>query len=156
MTEQDVDEITARLDYLEAAMDIERTNGYMPYAEFVRTLPDGLPPEVVELADAGQRVKATMQLSKLTGISPAFAQVVLRFRELREGRAQSPAARAKFVWGLRRERASGPETWGHLRARRDPHPLRARGRVADRHPEQRRERGDAAVRGMARADPGFS
>jgi hypothetical protein len=86
MTEQDSDEITARLDYLEAAMQIERTNGYMPYAEFVRTLPDGLPPEVADLADAGQRVKATMQLSKLTGLSPAFAQVVVKFVELQQGR----------------------------------------------------------------------
>ncbi len=86
MTEQDIDEIRARLDYLEAAMQIERTNGYMPYAEFVRTLPGGLPPEVAELADAGQGVKATMQLSKLTGLSPAFAQVVLKFRELRQAR----------------------------------------------------------------------
>jgi len=83
MTEHDVDEIKARLDYLEAAMQIERTNGYLPYAEFVARMPDGLPPEVAELATAGKAAQATMQLVKSAGISAPSAQVVLRFFEVR-------------------------------------------------------------------------
>ena len=86
MTEQDVDDIKARLDYLEAAMQISRTNGYIPYAEFIRTMPDGLPPQVAELAAAGQGPKATLQLAKSTGISMPSAQVVLKFFEFRQGR----------------------------------------------------------------------
>jgi len=84
MTEHDVGEIKARLDYLEAAMQIERTNGYMPYAEFMETMPDGLPPEVAALAAAGKGGKAVMQLAKITGISAPFAQVVLKFFECRQ------------------------------------------------------------------------
>jgi hypothetical protein len=72
MTEHDVDEIKARLDYLEAAMQIERTS-YMPYAESMETMPDGLPPEVAELAAAGKGAKAMMQLAKITGISAPSA-----------------------------------------------------------------------------------
>jgi hypothetical protein len=70
MTDQDVDEIKARLDYLEAAMKIERTNGYMPYAEFRETMPDGLPPEIAELVASGQGVKAAMQLAKAPESAP--------------------------------------------------------------------------------------
>ena len=84
MTEQELDEIKARLDYLEAAMEIERKNGYMPYAEFIRATPDGLPPQVAELAGAGQGLKAVTQLTKMTGISVPFAQVVVKFFELRQ------------------------------------------------------------------------
>jgi hypothetical protein len=83
MTEQDDDEIVARLDYLEAAMQIERTNGYVPYAEFRRTMPDGLPPEIAELVAAGQGAKAVMQLARSAGISAPVAQVVVKFFELR-------------------------------------------------------------------------
>jgi hypothetical protein len=84
MTEPDVDEIKARLDYLEAAMQIERTNGYMPYAEFMARMPDGLPPEVADLATAGNGAKSMMQLAKSAGISAPFAQVVLKFFEFRQ------------------------------------------------------------------------
>ncbi len=84
MTEHDIDEIKARLDYLEAAMQIERTNGYMPYEEFRKRMPDGLPPEIAELAAAGQGAKAVMQLAKSAGISAPFAQVVLKFFEFRQ------------------------------------------------------------------------
>ncbi len=81
MSEHDIDEIKARLDYLEAAMQIERTNGYMTYAEFMKTMPDGVPPE---LAAAGTGPQAAMQLARTAGISAAFAQVVLKFFEIRE------------------------------------------------------------------------
>ncbi len=84
MPESDVDEIKARLDYLEAAMQIERTNGYMPYAEFREKMPDGLPPEIAELAAAGQGAKAMMQLAKGAGLSAPSAQVILKFFELRQ------------------------------------------------------------------------
>jgi hypothetical protein len=83
MSEHDVDEIKARLDYLEAAMKIERLNGYMPYAEFMERLPGGMPPEVAELAAAGNAAKAAMQLAKTTGISAPSAQVVVKFFEFR-------------------------------------------------------------------------
>jgi hypothetical protein len=87
MTEQDVDDIKARLDYLEAAMKITRTTGYMPYAEFIRTMPNGPPPEVVELVAAGKGKMAILQLVKSTGITMPSAQVVVRFLENRQARA---------------------------------------------------------------------
>jgi hypothetical protein len=62
-------------------MQIERTNGYMPYAEFIERMPNGLPPE---LAAAETGAKAAMQLAKTAGISAPFAQVVLKFFELRQ------------------------------------------------------------------------
>jgi hypothetical protein len=86
MTEQDIDEIKARLDYLEAAMKIERTTGYMPYAEFLRTMPDGVPAQVAELVAAGKGRLAILQLVKSTGISMTSAQVVVRFLEFQQGR----------------------------------------------------------------------
>jgi len=86
MTEQDVDNITARLDYLEAAMKIERTTGYMPYAEFLRTMPNGVPTEVQELVAAGKGRIAILQLVKMTGITMPSAQIVVRFLEFRQER----------------------------------------------------------------------
>jgi hypothetical protein len=86
MTEQDIDDITARLDYLEAAMKIERTTGYMPYAEFLRKMPNGLPAQVAELAAAGKERLAMLQLVKMTGITLPSAQIVMRFFEFRQGR----------------------------------------------------------------------
>jgi hypothetical protein len=86
MTEQDIDEIKARLDYLEAAMKIERTPGYMPYAEFLRTMADGVPAQVAELVAAGKGRLAILQLVKSTGISMTSAQVVVRFFEFQQGR----------------------------------------------------------------------
>jgi len=86
MNEQDVDDIKARLDYLEAAMKIERTTGYMPYAEFLRTMPDGLPAQIAELVAAGKARTAIMQLVKSAGITMPSAQVVVRFFEFRQGR----------------------------------------------------------------------
>ncbi len=55
----------------------------MPFAEFREKMPDRLPPEIAELVASGQGVKATMQLAKSTGISAAFAQVVVKFFEIR-------------------------------------------------------------------------
>jgi hypothetical protein len=86
MTEQDVEDIKARLDYIEAAMKIERTTGYMPYAEFVRKMPNGVPAEVAEFAAAGKAKMAILQLVKMTGITMPSAQVVVRFIDLRQGR----------------------------------------------------------------------
>jgi hypothetical protein len=55
MSEQDIDDIKARLDYLEAAMQIDRNNtGYVPYAEFLSKMPNGLPAEVAQLVAAGK------------------------------------------------------------------------------------------------------
>jgi predicted dienelactone hydrolase len=86
MNEQDVDDIKARLDYLEAAMKITRTTGYLPYAEFVRTMPDGPPPEVMEFVAAGKGKMAILQLVKSTGITMSSAQVVVSFLESRQAR----------------------------------------------------------------------
>jgi hypothetical protein len=86
MTEQDIDHINARLDYLEAAMTIERTTGYMPYAEFLRKMPNGMPAQVAELAADGKERLAMLQLVKMTGINLPSAQVVMRFFEFRQGR----------------------------------------------------------------------
>jgi hypothetical protein len=86
MSEQDIDDIRARLDYLEAAMNITRTTGYLPYAEFVRAMPNGPPPEVMELVAAGRGKMAILQLVKSTGITIPSAQVVVRFLELRQAR----------------------------------------------------------------------
>ena len=86
MSEQDGDDIKARLDYLEAAMKITRTTGYLPYAEFVRTMPNGPPPEVMELVAAGKGKMAILQLVKSTGITMPSAQVVVRFLEFRQAR----------------------------------------------------------------------
>jgi hypothetical protein len=86
MTEQDVEDIKARLDYVEAAMKIERTTGYMPYAEFVRKMPNGVPTEVAELVAGGHDKMAILQLVKMTGITMPSAQVVVRFIDFRQGR----------------------------------------------------------------------
>jgi hypothetical protein len=86
MTEQDIDDIKARLDYLEAAMKIERTTGYMPYAEFLRKMPNGLPAQVAELVAAGKDRLAMLQLVKTTGITLPSAQIVMRFFEFRQER----------------------------------------------------------------------
>jgi hypothetical protein len=81
MTEQDIDGTKARLDYLEAAMKIERTTGYMPYAEFISKMPNGVPAEVAELVAAGKERMAILQLVKMTGITMPSAQIVVRFLE---------------------------------------------------------------------------
>jgi hypothetical protein len=86
MNEQDVDDFKARLDYLEAAMNITRNTGYLPYAEFVRMMPNGPPPEVMELVAAGRGKMAILQLVKSTGITMPSAQVVVRFLEFRQAR----------------------------------------------------------------------
>jgi len=87
MTEQDTDEIMARLDYLETAMQIDRKySGYVPYAELLRKMPNGLPAEVAQLVAAGKNKIAMMQLVKSIGISLPAAQVVMAFFDLREGR----------------------------------------------------------------------
>ena len=86
MTEQDIDDIKARLDYVEAAMKVERSTGYMPYAEFLRKMPNGLPAQVAELAAAGKERLAMLQLVKMTGITLPSAQIVMRFFEFRQAR----------------------------------------------------------------------
>jgi hypothetical protein len=86
MTEQEIDDIKTRLDYLEAAMTIERTTGYVPYAEFVSKMPNGVPAEVAELAAAGKGRMAILHLVKMTGITMASAQVIIRFLDFRQGR----------------------------------------------------------------------
>jgi hypothetical protein len=86
MNVQDFDDIKARLDYLEAAMEITRNTGYLSYAEFVRKMPNGPPPEVMEFVAAGKGKMAILQLIKSTGITMPSAQVVVRFLESRQAR----------------------------------------------------------------------
>jgi hypothetical protein len=87
MTEQETDEILARLDYLETAIWIDRKfSGYVRYAELLRKMPNGLPPEVAQLVAAGKNKIAMMQLVRSIEISLPAAQVVMRFFDLREGR----------------------------------------------------------------------
>jgi hypothetical protein len=51
------------------------------------TMPNGAPPEVMELVAAGKGKMAILQLVKSTGITMPSAQVVVRFLEFRLARA---------------------------------------------------------------------
>jgi ribosomal protein L7/L12 len=71
------DEISARLDHIEAALKISMLNAYTPWAEFVQKTAGGVPDEVVEMVRAGKRLQAMKRYMDLTGVGMATARQVI-------------------------------------------------------------------------------
>jgi ribosomal protein L7/L12 len=71
------DEISARLDHIEAALKISMLNTYTPWAEFVQKTAGGVPDEVVEMVRAGKRLQAMKRYMDLTGVGMATARQVI-------------------------------------------------------------------------------